>query len=100
MSHSLREPCFDVFGGKLKGSVKALSIKILKVFSQLFSETPSTDEAEVFRTIQTCLEMRESYMFRESVTPWEKENINGSSQLKPNQNPFDHTPEKKTEVNL
>ncbi|KAK1376843.1 AMP deaminase [Heracleum sosnowskyi] len=61
------------------------------------SETPSLDEAEVFRTIQTCLEMRESYMFRESVAPWGRENIHDSSTLKPNQNPFDFTPEKKSE---
>ncbi|KAL1830301.1 hypothetical protein DCAR_0209741 [Daucus carota subsp. sativus] len=61
------------------------------------SETPSADEAEVFRTIQACLEMRESYMFRESIAPWERENIYDSSTLKPNQNPFDYTPEEKTE---
>lgn len=61
---------------------------------------PSTDEAEVFRTIQTCLEMRESYMFRETVAPWERENLHDSSSLKPNQNPFDYTPEEKSEVSL
>ncbi|XP_074332077.1 AMP deaminase-like isoform X2 [Apium graveolens] len=61
------------------------------------SETPSSDEAEVFRTIQTCLEMRESYMYRESVAPWERENIYDSSTLKPNKNPFDYIPEKKSE---
>lgn len=39
-------------------------------------------------------------MFRESVAPWERENIYDSSTLKPNQNPFDYIPEKKSEVSL
>ena len=39
-------------------------------------------------------------MFRESIAPWERENIYDSSTLKPNQNPFDYTPEEKTEVSF
>lgn len=65
-----------------------------------FSETPSADEAEVYRTIQHCLGLREHYMFRESVAPWEKEIITDPSTPKRNLNPFDYTPEKKTDVSL
>ncbi|KAL8146595.1 hypothetical protein AgCh_004354 [Apium graveolens] len=61
------------------------------------SETPSADEAEVYRTIQHCLGLREHYMFRESVAPWEKEIITDPSTPKRNLNPFDYTPEKKTD---
>lgn len=61
------------------------------------SETPSADEAEVYRTIQHCLGLREHYMFRESVAPWEKEIITDPSTPKRNPNPFDYTPEKKTD---
>ncbi|KAK1390161.1 hypothetical protein POM88_018339 [Heracleum sosnowskyi] len=35
----------------------------------------ASDEADVFRTIQVCLKMRESYVFREEVALWEKEII-------------------------
>ncbi|KAL1816977.1 hypothetical protein ACET3Z_019551 [Daucus carota] len=61
------------------------------------SETPSADEAEVYRTIQHCLGLRERYMFRESVAPWEKEIITDPSTPKRNPNPFDYTPEMKTD---
>ncbi|KAI3759860.1 hypothetical protein L1987_50243 [Smallanthus sonchifolius] len=60
-------------------------------------ETPSPDEAEVYRALQVCLEMRDSYVFRESVAPWEKEIISDPSTPKRNPNPFDFVPEAKTD---
>ncbi|KAI3447797.1 hypothetical protein Pfo_004462 [Paulownia fortunei] len=60
-------------------------------------EIPSLDEVEVYRTLQDCLEMRRSYVFREAVAPWEKEIISDPSTPKPIQNPFDHTPEGKSD---
>ncbi|KZV19613.1 AMP deaminase [Dorcoceras hygrometricum] len=61
------------------------------------TETPSVDEAEVYRNLQDCLEMRNSYVFREAVTPWEKEIISDPSTPKPNPNPFVHFPEEKSD---
>lgn len=61
------------------------------------SETPSPDEAEVYRTLQVCLEMRDNYLFREAVAPWEKEVISDPCTPKPNPNPFDYTPEGKSD---
>ncbi|KAK2980025.1 hypothetical protein RJ640_020051 [Escallonia rubra] len=61
------------------------------------TETPSTDEAEVYRTIQICLDMRRSYVFKEAVDPWEKEVISDPSTPKPNPNPFGYTTEKKSD---
>lgn len=55
------------------------------------TEIPSMDEMEVYRTLQDCLELRKSYIFREAVTPWEKEVISDPSTPKPIQNPFDYT---------
>ncbi|KAH6798240.1 AMP deaminase [Perilla frutescens var. hirtella] len=55
------------------------------------TEIPSMDEVEVYRTLQDCLELRKSYIFREAVTPWEKEVISDPSTPKPIQNPFDYT---------
>nr|XP_010920819.1 probable AMP deaminase [Elaeis guineensis] len=60
-------------------------------------ETPSADEAEVYKILQKCLELRESYVFREEVAPWEKEVITDPSTPKPNPNPFAYTPEEKTD---
>ncbi|PWA73079.1 AMP deaminase, putative / myoadenylate deaminase [Artemisia annua] len=60
-------------------------------------ETPSPDEAEVYKALQVCLEMRESYVFRESIAPWEKEVISDPSTPKRNPNPFDYIPERKTD---
>ncbi|KAL6998439.1 AMP deaminase [Sarracenia purpurea var. burkii] len=61
------------------------------------NEVPSLEEAEVYRTLQACLELRESYVFREAITPWEKEVISDPSTPKPNPNPFDYTPEGKSD---
>lgn len=78
------------------GSVKVpASLKFLFI---LFLETPSADEAEVYRNIQACLEMRQSYVFRESVAPWVKEVISDPSTPKPNPNPFEFTAEGKSDV--
>ncbi|KAI3811845.1 hypothetical protein L1987_21577 [Smallanthus sonchifolius] len=60
------------------------------------SETPSADEAEVYRALQVCLEMRKSYVFRESIAPWEKEVISDPSTPKRNPNPFGYTLETKS----
>ncbi|GJY04154.1 AMP deaminase-like protein [Tanacetum coccineum] len=60
-------------------------------------ETPSPDEAEVYKALQVCLEMRDSYVFRESIAPWEKEKISDPSTPKRNPNPFDYIPESKTD---
>ncbi|KAL6496165.1 hypothetical protein OROGR_029423 [Orobanche gracilis] len=61
------------------------------------TEIPSPDEVEVYRTLEGCLEMRRSYVFREAVAPWEKEIISDPSTPRPILNPFDHTPEGKTD---
>ncbi|XP_075513150.1 AMP deaminase-like isoform X1 [Primulina tabacum] len=61
------------------------------------TETPSADEAEVYCNLQDCLEMRRSYVFREAVSPWEKEIISDPNTPKPIPNPFDHTPEVKSD---
>ncbi|XP_009757740.1 AMP deaminase [Nicotiana tabacum] len=60
-------------------------------------ETPSADEAEVYRNIQACLELRRSYVFREAVAPWVKEVISDPSTPKPNPNPFEFTAEGKSD---
>lgn len=63
-------------------------------------EIPSPEEVDVYRTLQGCLEMRKSYVFKEVVAPWEKEIISDPSTPKRIQNPFDHTPEGKSDVSL
>lgn len=64
----------------------------------LLIETPAADEVEVYQTMQACLEMRQNYVFKEAVASWEKEVILDPSTPKPNLNPFDYTPEGKSEV--
>ncbi|KAL8509208.1 hypothetical protein ACS0TY_016404 [Phlomoides rotata] len=61
------------------------------------SEIPSPDEVEVYRAVQDCLELRKSYVFKEADAPWEKEIISDPSTPKPIQNPFDYTPEGKSD---
>lgn len=63
-------------------------------------DEPSLEEVDVYRTLQACLELRQSYVFREAITPWEKEVISDPSTPKPNPNPFDYTPEGKSDVSL
>ncbi|KAJ1262419.1 hypothetical protein BS78_09G106000 [Paspalum vaginatum] len=60
-------------------------------------EIPTADEIEVFKILQKCLELRDSYLFREEVAPWEKEVINDPCTPKPNPNPFTYVPEPKSE---
>jgi AMP deaminase len=62
------------------------------------SETPSHDEIEAYKVLQKCLELREKYIFREEVAPWEKEIITDPSTPKPNPNPFNYEHQTKTEV--
>lgn len=61
------------------------------------TEIPSMDEVEVYRTLQDCLELRKSYIFRDAVAPWEKEVISDPSTPKPIQNPFDYVVEGKSD---
>uniref|UniRef100_A0ACD5WR12 Uncharacterized protein n=1 Tax=Avena sativa TaxID=4498 RepID=A0ACD5WR12_AVESA len=60
-------------------------------------ETPSHDEIEAYKVLQKCLELREKYIFREAVAPWEKEIITDPSTPKPNPNPFNYEHQTKTE---
>ncbi|KAL6657256.1 hypothetical protein ACP70R_005036 [Stipagrostis hirtigluma subsp. patula] len=60
-------------------------------------ETPSPDEIEAYKVLQKCLELRERYIFREEVAPWEKEIITDPSTPKPNPNPFNYEHQAKTE---
>ncbi|CAL5389892.1 unnamed protein product [Camellia sinensis] len=57
---------------------------------------PSLEEADVYRNLQACLELRRSYVFREVIAPWEKEVISDPSTPKPNPNPFDYTSQGKS----
>ncbi|XP_022882371.1 AMP deaminase-like isoform X1 [Olea europaea var. sylvestris] len=61
------------------------------------TEMPAADEVEVYRTLQECLDIRKSYVFREAVAPWEKEIISDPCTPKPNLYPFDYTPEGKSD---
>ncbi|KAJ6845737.1 AMP deaminase-like [Iris pallida] len=61
------------------------------------SETPSADEAEVYKIIQECLDLREHYVFKEDIVPWEKEIITDPSTPKPNPNPFAYGTEQRTD---
>ncbi|CAI9097263.1 OLC1v1033648C1 [Oldenlandia corymbosa var. corymbosa] len=60
-------------------------------------EAPSPDEVDVYRNLQTCLELRQSYVFREAISPWEKEIITDPSTPKPIPNPFDYALEQKSD---
>lgn len=66
--------------------------------SENLLETPAPDEIESYMVLQECLELRESYIFRDSVAPWEKEVISDPSTPKPNLNPFRYSPEEKSDV--
>ncbi|XP_042429134.1 probable AMP deaminase [Zingiber officinale] len=61
------------------------------------TERSSPDEEDVYIILQKCLALRESYVFREEVAPWEKEVITDPSTPKPNLNPFAYVFEQKTD---
>lgn len=60
-------------------------------------EPPSSEEAEVCLMLQECLALRERYVFREKIPPWEKEVITDPGTPRPNPDPFLYVPEAKTE---
>lgn len=57
-------------------------------------DTATAEEEEVCRMMQECLDLREKYVFRENVAPWEKEIITDPCTPKRNPNPFhyEHEP--------
>ncbi|CAL9099383.1 unnamed protein product [Musa textilis] len=57
------------------------------------NEKPSPDEVEVYKILQNCLDLRDSYVFREEIAPWEKEVITDPSTPKPNPSPFAYSAE-------
>ncbi|KAJ8478791.1 hypothetical protein OPV22_022518 [Ensete ventricosum] len=61
------------------------------------NEKPSPDEVEVYKILQNCLDLRDSYVFREEIAPWEKEVITDPSTPKPNPSPFAYTAEQMSE---
>ncbi|KAF9591337.1 hypothetical protein IFM89_003960 [Coptis chinensis] len=61
------------------------------------NEVPSPDEVEVYLVLQDCLRLRENYVFREEVAPWDKEVITDPSTPKPDPNPFSYSSEAKTD---
>jgi AMP deaminase len=81
---------------KVAGLIKL----IFCLLKNSITETPAIDEIDVYKTLQKCLELRDNYVFREKVAPWEKELITDPSTPKPNPNPFSYTPEEKTEVSI
>ncbi|KAF6151911.1 hypothetical protein GIB67_010485 [Kingdonia uniflora] len=58
------------------------------------NEVRSLDVVEVYLVLQKCLQLRDSYLFREEV---EKEDITEPCTPKPNPNPFSYSPETKTD---
>ena len=50
----------------------------------LLSERSTPEEEDVYKSLTACLELRERYVFREAVSPWEKEIISDPSIPKPN----------------
>ncbi|KAJ7519785.1 hypothetical protein O6H91_20G055400 [Diphasiastrum complanatum] len=56
-------------------------------------EAPSEEEEEVCILMQECLALREKYVYRERVHPWDKEEIIDPSTPKPNPDPFQYEPE-------
>ncbi|KAL6962997.1 AMP deaminase [Sarracenia purpurea var. burkii] len=79
---------------------EAFSLRVKRHVLASSAGVPSLEEAEVYRTLQASLELQESYVFREAITPWEKEVLSDPSSPKPNPNPFDYTPEGKSDVSL
>jgi len=59
-------------------------------------EAPSEEEEEVCRYMSEFLMLRDSYVFREKIPPWEKEEITDPGTPKPNPNPFLFKPEPKS----
>nr|GFB13324.1 AMP deaminase-like [Tanacetum cinerariifolium]GFB45227.1 AMP deaminase-like [Tanacetum cinerariifolium] len=41
--------------------------------------TPSPDEAKVYKALRICLEMRDIYVFRETIAPFTSEASSGGS---------------------
>ncbi|GAB2296879.1 hypothetical protein Dimus_030980 [Dionaea muscipula] len=61
------------------------------------NEAPLPDEVEAYLVLQECLGLRESYVFREHIAPWEKEVTSKATTPKPIQNPFHFSSEPKSD---
>ncbi|GLJ38699.1 hypothetical protein SUGI_0788790 [Cryptomeria japonica] len=60
-------------------------------------EPPSTEEEEVCLMLQDCLQLRNKYVFRDMVAPWEREVVTDPCTPKPNPDPFVYETEEKTD---
>lgn len=69
-------------------------------FYVLCLEIPSPDEVEVYVILREFLEMRQRYVFKDAVAPWEKEVISDPGTPKVNPDPFFYTPEGKSDVSF
>ncbi|KAH7279295.1 hypothetical protein KP509_37G013600 [Ceratopteris richardii] len=56
-------------------------------------EAPSEEEIEVCSMLQECLELRNKYVYRETVAPWYKEELTDPSTPNPNPDPFHYEQE-------
>lgn len=56
-------------------------------------EAPSEEEVEVCSMLQDCLNLRNKYVYRDSVAPWYKEEMTDPSTPKPNPDPFHYEQE-------
>eukprot|EP00252_Welwitschia_mirabilis_P022782 TRINITY_DN6264_c0_g1_i1.p1 TRINITY_DN6264_c0_g1~~TRINITY_DN6264_c0_g1_i1.p1 ORF type:complete len:544 (+),score=105.26 TRINITY_DN6264_c0_g1_i1:214-1845(+) len=61
------------------------------------TDPPSAEEEEVCLMLQECLGLRNRYVFKESIPPWEKESITEPGTPKRNSDPFLYVPEAKSE---
>ncbi|KAF9589478.1 hypothetical protein IFM89_024749 [Coptis chinensis] len=85
-----REACLSCFFTK---------VRIMTLRRIVVPEVPSPDEVEVYLVLQDCLRLRENYVFREEVAPWDKEVITDPSTPKPGPNSFSYSSEAKTNYN-
>ncbi|XP_057949188.1 AMP deaminase-like [Malania oleifera] len=55
-------------------------------------ESGNIEEEEVRKMIRECLDLRESYVYKEKVAPWEKEPVAETTVLGTNNDPFHFSP--------
>ena len=66
----------------------------------LYSESTKAEDEEVLERIRGCLDLRDAYVYREKVAPWEKVTELSSTAMETNSDPFHFDPVEATNVSF
>lgn len=77
----------DTASGNILGT-RPISANTISPLRTIVQESTNVEEEEVLEMIRGCLDLRDTYVYREKVAPWEKVTELGSTALETSSDPF------------